>query len=105
MASEINDIYMEQGVDFDMSLTITDSTGLPFDLDLYTITFVVEMDTSTYNGSITEYVDGVATLSFSAVETNTIQHGVGRYDVDLQDDSTLEVIRLIKGRVYMDEGI
>jgi len=106
MGAEINDIYIEQGVDFTLDMNLEDFAGVPYDLGLYTVSGSLEIDTSTYPLTFIEIpsLDTVR-MSLLAGETEVIQHGVGRYVINITEDATGEVDRLVKGRAYIDEGI
>lgn len=107
MGAEINDIYIEQGVDFTLNMTLADFAGVSYDLDLYTLSGSIKIDTSTYPLTFTEVVgvEGAVIMSLLATDTAVMQKGTGRYAIDITEDLTAEVDRLVKGRVYIDEGI
>jgi hypothetical protein len=107
MGAEIQDIYIEQGVDFTFNLTLEDFAGVQYDLDLYTLSGSIKIDTFTYEMTFTEVigVTGAVIMSIDAATTSTIPKGKGRYAINITEDLTGEVDRLVKGRAYIDEGI
>lgn len=105
MASEIVDLYIETGVSFSMSVTLTDEVNEPYDFSLYTFKFVLDTGSRQFVGSVIEEADGVALLQFEAGETQVMPIGVGKYYVDIIEDASGFNVRLIKGRAYIDGGI
>jgi hypothetical protein len=105
MASEIVDLFVEQGADYSLQLALSDALGVAWDWDLYTARGSVKIDMSTFTMSFTEGDDGVITLEIPASTTQTIPHGVGLYDVEIVEDATGFVQRIMKGRVYIDQEV
>jgi len=100
MGANLNDLYIEQGVDFSETLTLTED-GVDVDLTLYTGKASLLIEGTTTSFTIAES-DNELTISLTASQTAALDSGKGKYDVELTKDSDSTVARLIKGRVFFD---
>lgn len=106
MGAEIKDLYIEQGVDFTFDMTLTKFDGSLYDMDKYTVDGSIKIDTFTFIPTFTEIVSPyVVRMSLSALQTATFPKGVGRYVIEMVEDATGSRDRLVKGRMYIDEGV
>lgn len=103
MGAIIQDLSIEKGANFQFDITLTQGDGTIYDLNLYTVSGTMYIDTTAYTLNFTENATlGVATWVLLAGETEVLARGVGQYEIFMTEDATGSVDRLIKGRVYID---
>lgn len=108
MTAAQNDITIEQGATFRMSLIWKDSVGVPVNLTGYTARMqvrrsysdsVVQLNLTTENGSITLGGSaGTIEVVGAATATDDTAGGKGVYDLELMSSSGV-VTRLVEGKV------
>ena len=104
MSANIIDLHIEKGTDFRyrMKLKLND-----VDLDLGNYTFRGSVNS---NGTIVSLTieedeeDGVS-LSLTNSQTSLLTKGVAIYDLEMVNDITSKVIRVMKGRIFIDEEV
>ena len=98
----ITDIFVDQGTDFTLQLSVVDTAGTAKNLTGATITAQARKDhtsssaTATFTTAITNAVGGVCTITLSAATTAGIKAGIYVYDVNLLD-STNTTTRAVEG--------
>lgn len=105
MAAEIIDIFIEQGADFSLDITLTDDLGVPYDLTVHTLSGRIQIDSTIFELTFVEDVDGLVYVNIPALTTDTIPHGVGKYTITLTNDVTSAADRILSGRAYIDKRI
>lgn len=100
------DLIVDQGSNYEITIPLTDSDGIPWDLTGMVVTGGFQkyfkygnvhlFDIATSLGSIT--------LSLSANQTNAIDHGKYVYTVNVATNSN-NTIRLIEGIVFINPGV
>lgn len=94
MAAGYTELFLEQGTSFNVSLTIDDVSGTPFDLTGYTGTAQMRKSYYSSNAAATFSVttgtptEGIVTLSLGAETTANIYPGRYLYDVVVTAGST-----------------
>jgi hypothetical protein len=93
MAAGYTELFLEQGTSFNVSLTIDDVSGSPFNLSGYTGTAQMRKSYYSSNAAATFVVstggaDGIVTLSLEAGTTANIYPGRYLYDVVVTSGST-----------------
>ena len=100
MAS-INNIVIDQGTSFRLSVVLTNDDGSPKDLSTYQVNSQIRKSyyTNTFTAFSTEKVNltGEITISLSAAETSSLKAGRYVYDIEIEDPS--ETVRVIEGIV------
>ncbi len=100
MAS-INNIIIDQGTTFTLSVILTNDDNTPKDLTNYTIASQIRKSyyTNTFTAFTTSKVDltGEISISLSAAETSALKAGRYVYDIEIEDPS--ETVRVIEGIV------
>ena len=99
MAS-INNIVIDQGTTFTLSVTLTNDDGTPKDLTTYEVNSQIRKSyyTNTFTAFTTNKVNltGEITISLSAAETSSLKAGRYVYDIEIEDASeTVRVIEVI----------
>ena len=100
MAS-INNIIIDQGTTFTLSVILTNDDNTPKDLTNYTIASQIRKSyyTNTFTAFTTSKVNltGEITISLTAAETSALKAGRYVYDIEIEDPS--ETVRVIEGIV------
>lgn len=108
MTAKSLDLKIEQGADFDLVITVLDSVGETFDLEL----FDGEMQLRRVPGG--ELIDvsvdididdqaGTVSINIPYTETALLTFGTARYDVIIHDGQTAH--RLLEGNVSLSRQI
>lgn len=98
----ITDIFVDQGTDFTLQLSVVDTAGSAKDLTGATITAQARKDytsssaTASFTTAITNAVGGICTISLTAATTAGIKAGRYMYDVNVVDN-TSTTIRAVEG--------
>ncbi len=100
MAS-INNIVIDQGTSFTLSVTLTNDDGTPKNLTTYAVNSQLRKSyyTNTFTAFTTSKVNltGEITISLTAAETSALKAGRYVYDIEIEDPS--ETVRVIEGIV------
>jgi len=99
----VQNIYIDQGTTFSMTINLTNLDGTAKDLTDYTV--AAQMRKSYYTNSYTAFTtevdgdaeDGTVSMSLTAAQTSALK--AGRYVYDLEATSSEETIRVIEGIV------
>lgn len=97
----VQNITIDQGTTFSLSITLTNDDGTAKDLSNYTVAAQMRKSyyTSTYTDFTTAKVDltGEVTISLTASQTSALK--AGRYVYDLEIDGNSETLRILEGIV------
>jgi len=100
MAS-VNNIVIDQGTTFTLSVTLTNDDGTPKDLTAYTVASQIRKSyyTNTFTAFTTSKVNltGEISISLTAAQTTALKAGRYVYDIEIEDPS--ETVRVIEGIV------
>jgi len=104
----VQNIYIDQGSTFTLSLNVTDQYGDIKDLTEYTV--AGQLRKSYYSTSAVDFIadislplEGEITISLSSDQTNNLKPGRYVYDVEISSD--IETIRVIEGIVVVNPGV
>ena len=97
----VQNITIDQGTTFSLTITLTNDDGTAKDLSSYTVSAQMRKSyyTSTYTAFTTAKVDltGELTISLTAAQTSNIK--AGRYVYDIEIESSAETLRILEGIV------
>mgnify|MGYP001203240904 CR=1 FL=1 len=97
----VNNIVIDQGTTFSLTVTLTNDDGTEKDLSGYTITSQMRKShyTNTYTAFTTAKVDltGEVTISLTATQTSALKAGRYVYDIEIEDST--ETVRILEGIV------
>jgi len=100
MAS-VNNIVIDQGTTFNLSVTLTNDDETPKDLTAYTVASQLRKSyyTNTFTAFTTSKVNltGEISISLTAAQTTALKAGRYVYDIEIEDPS--ETVRVIEGIV------
>jgi hypothetical protein len=104
----VQNIYIDQGSTFTLSLNVTDQFGDIKDLSDYTVTGQIRK--SYYSSTAVDFdaeaslpLEGEITISLTSTQTNNLK--AGRYVYDVEIASEVETIRVIEGIVVVNPGV
>lgn len=104
MAAGYQELFLEQGSDFNTSITIDDVDGLPYDLGQITAKSQVRKSyysanpTAEFVITINDPSSGVILLSLNSANTANISAGRYVYDVVIKDNNNVKT-RVLEGIV------
>lgn len=97
----VQNIVIDQGTTFSLTITLTNDDGSAKDLTSYTVAAQMRKSyyTNTYTSFTTSKVDltGEVTMSLTASQTSDLK--AGRYVYDLEITSSTETLRILEGIV------
>lgn len=106
--AQIQNIYIDQGTTFSLSLGVNDQFGDPKDLTDYTA--AAQMRKSYYTSTSIDFTaevslpeDGEVTISLTAEETSAIKAGRYVYDIEITGDG--ETLRVLEGIVVINPEV
>jgi hypothetical protein len=106
--AQIQNIYIDQGTTFSLSLVVNDQGGDPKDLSDYTV--AAQMRKSYYTNTSINFtsevslpLDGEVTISLTAVQTSAIKAGRYVYDIEITGDG--ETLRVLEGIVVINPEV
>lgn len=106
--AQIQNIYIDQGTTFSLSLAVNDQSGALKNLTGYTV--AAQMRKSYYTTTSTNFtatvslpLDGEVTISLTAVQTSAIQ--AGRYVYDIEITGAGETLRVLEGIVVINPEV
>jgi len=102
-------LYVETGADLDLNLTLKDTDGNIIDLTDYSIEAMIARDygdvaVAVFTGTITDAVNGVASLSLPNTESSKLTFTKGVWIVELVEPSG-KIRRIIQGRATISLGV
>lgn len=106
--AQIQNIYIDQGTTFSLSVLVGDFNGDPKDLTNYTA--AAQMRKSYYTSSAIDFTaeitlptDGEVTISLTSTETSNIKAGRYVYDIEITGDD--ETLRVLEGIVVINPEV
>ena len=106
--AQIQNIYIDQGTTFSLSIGVNDQNGDPKDLTDYTA--AAQMRRSYYTNTSIDFtaevslpLDGEVTISLTAEQTTAIK--AGRYVYDIEIESEEETVRVLEGIVVINPEV
>jgi uncharacterized membrane protein YfhO len=106
--AQIQNIFIDQGTTFSLSLSVSDQNGDLKDLTGYTA--AAQMRRSYYTTTSTNFTavvslpeDGEVTISLTAVQTSAIKAGRYVYDIEITGDE--ETLRVLEGIVIINPEV
>lgn len=98
--AQIQNIYIDQGTTFSLSLIVNDQSGDPKDLSEYTVAAQMRRSYYTntsinFTAAVTLPEDGEVTISLTAQQTTAIKAGRYVYDIEITGDG--ETLRVLEG--------
>lgn len=106
--AQIQNIYIDQGTTFSLSIGVNDQFGDPKDLTDYTA--AAQMRKSYYTSTSIDFTaevslpeDGEVTISLTAEETSAIKAGRYVYDIEITGDG--ETLRVLEGIVVINPEV
>jgi hypothetical protein len=114
MPAGYSELFMEQGADFNASITLDDVGGVAFNLTTYTASSQMRKSYFSSNAAATFVVStgndptlGVVTLSLSAANTANIAYGRYVYDVYLTGNTigNTSRVRVLEGIINVSPQV
>lgn len=106
--AQIQNLYIDQGTTFSLSIVVNDQFGDPKDLSDYTA--AAQMRKSYYSNTAIDFtaevsfpLDGEVTISLTAEETSAIKAGRYVYDIEISSDE--ETLRVLEGIVVVNPEV
>lgn len=106
--AQVQNLYIDQGTTFLLSIIVSDQNGDPKDLTDYTA--AAQMRKSYYTNTAIDFTadvsmpeEGEVTISLTAEETTAIK--AGRYVYDIEISSELETVRVLEGIVVINPEV
>jgi hypothetical protein len=106
--AQIQNIYIDQGTTFSLSLVVNDQNGDPKDLSDYTA--AAQMRKSYYTNTSIDFTaeislpeEGEVTISLTAAETTAIKAGRYVYDIEITGEG--ETLRVLEGIVVINPEV
>ena len=104
----IQNLYIDQGTTFSLSLLVDDQNGDSKDLTDYTV--AAQMRKSYYSTTAINFdaeislpLDGEITISLTATNSSAIKAGRYVYDVEIANDE--ETLRVLEGIVVINQEV
>lgn len=111
MAAAYQELFLDQGSNFDTSITLDDVYGSPFDLTGYTAKGQVKKSyysntvTGEFTITINSPLSGVILLGMSANTTANIAPGRYVYDVIIKSNNSSVITRVLEGIVNVNPHV
>lgn len=106
--AQIQNIYIDQGTTFSLSIVVNDQNGDPKDLSEYTA--AAQMRKSYYTNTSINFTahislpeDGEVTVSLTATQTSAIKAGRYVYDIEITGEG--ETLRVLEGIVIINPEV
>lgn len=106
--AQIQNIYIDQGTTFSLSVFVSDLNGDPKDLTNYTA--AAQMRKSYYTSSAIDFtaevtlpLDGEVAISLTSSETSNIKAGRYVYDIEITGEN--ETLRVLEGIVVINPEV
>lgn len=106
--AQIQNIFIDQGTTFSLSIIVSDQSGDEKDLSEYTAAAQMRKSYFTnahidFTAEITLPEDGEVTISLTAEETTAIKAGRYVYDIEITNDE--ETLRVLEGIVVINPEV
>lgn len=104
----IQNLYIDQGTTFSLTIAISDQYGGVKNLTDYTAAAQLRKSyystTSTsFTASVSSALEGEVTISLTATQTSALK--AGRYVYDIELTSTLETLRVLEGIIVVNPEV
>jgi len=106
--AQVQNLYIDQGTTFSLSIAVNDQNGDLKDLSDYTA--AAQMRKSYYTNTAIDFTadvtlpeEGEVTISLTADETTALK--AGRYVYDIEISSDLETVRVLEGIVVINPEV
>lgn len=104
----IQNLYIDQGTTYSLSITLSDQFGDVKNLTEYTV--AAQLRKSYYSSTSTNFTaevsaptDGEITISLTATQTSALK--AGRYVYDIEITSEVETLRVLEGIVVVNPEV
>lgn len=104
----IQNLYIDQGTTYSLTITVSDQNGDIKDLTDYTVS--AQMRKSYYSSTATSFTasassptDGEVTISLTATQTSALKAGRYVYDIEIASDE--ETLRILEGIVVINPEV
>lgn len=104
----IQNLYIDQGTTYSLTITVSDQNGDVKDLTDYTVS--AQMRKSYYSSTATSFTasassptDGEVTISLTAIQTSALKAGRYVYDIEIASDE--ETLRILEGIVVINPEV
>ena len=104
----IQNLYIDQGTTYSLTITVNDQNGDVKDLTDYTVS--AQMRKSYYSSTATSFTasassptDGEVTISLTATQTSALKAGRYVYDIEIASDE--ETLRILEGIVVINPEV
>lgn len=104
----IQNLYIDQGTTFSLTITISDQFGDVKNLTDYTV--AAQLRKSYYSSTATDFTanisaptDGEVTISLTATQTSALK--AGRYVYDIEIESEEETLRVLEGIIVVNPEV
>lgn len=104
----IQNLYIDQGTTYSLTITVSDQNGDIKDLTDYTV--AAQMRKSYYSSTATSFTatassptDGEVTISLTATQTSALKSGRYVYDIEIESDE--ETLRILEGIVVVNPEV
>jgi hypothetical protein len=104
----IQNLYIDQGTTYSLTITVSDQNGDVKDLTDYTVrgqmrkSYYSSTSTS-FTASATSPTDGEITISLTATQTSALKAGRYVYDIEIESDE--ETLRVLEGIVVINPEV
>jgi hypothetical protein len=112
MAAGYNNLYLEQGTDFNTQLTLDDQYGTPYNLTNFTIHATARKSYFTNNtainfvATIVNANNGVIQLSANSAVTSNVSAIYNLvYDVIIKDTTSNNITRVLEGQIFVSPAV
>lgn len=104
----IQNLYIDQGTTYSLSITVSDQNGDVKDLTDYTAAAQMRKSyytssSSSFTAAITSPLDGEVTISLTATQTSALKAGRYVYDIEIESDE--ETLRILEGIVVVNPEV
>lgn len=104
----IQNLYIDQGTTYSLTITVSDQNGDVKDLTDYTVT--AQLRKSYYSSTATSFTasassptDGEITISLTATQTSALKAGRYVYDIEIASDE--ETLRVLEGIIVINPEV
>lgn len=114
MAAAYQDLFLEQGADFNTQLTLNDNSGAPYNLTGYSVESEAKLSyystnpSIIFNAAVSDANNGIIQLSANNHVTSNVYAGAMNklvYDVIITDTNLGTITRVLEGVVYVSPSV
>jgi hypothetical protein len=104
----IQNLYIDQGTTYSLTITVSDQNGDVKDLTDYTVRGQLRKSyysnaSTNFTASATSPTDGEITISLTATQTSALKAGRYVYDIEIESDE--ETLRVLEGIVVINPEV